>query len=223
MDFPPEKTVAIMFDTEWYVPKDARTLYISSLKANPMNPNNHYLGGVFYRFYPLKDRGQKYETKEIFVNSLSPDEEKSKLKETYDYFTQSWELIRGKSDKDADLITIGIGNSRLDLPSLYAKSMLFEIDNPVMLYEVYLKTKPVDLSDVAIAYIDRNRPRLMYPITANTMASRFGSGSERKESGKSVWDMVESNDFKSIKERVRGEVSSIWNIYNAMLSKIFGK
>ena len=122
MDFFPDKTIVVMFDTEWYVPRDARSLYISSLKSNPMVPNNQFLGGVFYRFYPLKDKGQKFEKKEIFVSSLAPDEEKEKLSETYNYFKQSWDLLRGKMDRDADLITVGIGNSRFDLPSLFGLS-----------------------------------------------------------------------------------------------------
>lgn len=221
MEFSPDKTIVVMFDTEWYVPRDARSIYISSLKANPINPNNQYLGGVFYRFYPLRDRGKRYELREIFVSKLSPDEEKEKLRETYEYFVQSWEFLKGKSDRDADLITIGTGNSRFDLPSLYARSALLGIDRTEMLYEVYLKTKPVDLSDVAIPYIDRNRPKLMYPIPTNTIAARLGLKSERKESGKTVWDMVEANDFQAIKVRVREEGDVIWGIYNRLLSDIF--
>ncbi|MEM0134596.1 MAG: hypothetical protein QXU18_05125 [Thermoplasmatales archaeon] len=221
MDFQPDKTIVVLFDTEWYVPREARSIFISSLKANPLNKGNQYLGGVFYRFHPLKDNGRKYEKTEIFADSLSPDSEKAKLKETYDYFVQSWEQLRGKRDRDADLITIGIGNSRFDLPSLYARSVLLGIDKADMLYEIYLKTKAVDLSDVAIPYIYKNRPRLMYPITANEIASRFGLQSERKASGKTVWDMVEANDFDGIKERVRTEVSDMWKIYDKLLSDIF--
>lgn len=221
MDFFPDKTIVVMFDTEWYVPRDARSLYISSLKSNPMVPNNQFLGGVFYRFYPLKDKGQKFEKKEIFVSSLAPDEEKEKLSETYNYFKQSWDLLRGKMDRDADLITVGIGNSRFDLPSLFARSIFLGVDRPEMLYEVFLKTKPIDLSESTIPYFTWKGKRVLYPIVTNSMIKGFELNSQKKESGKRVWEMVEANDFESIKARVRGEVSDIWEIYNKLMKDIF--
>lgn len=53
------------------------------------------------------------------------------------------------------------------------------------------------------------------------MVKRFNIHSERKESRKNVWDMIDSNDFEGVKIRVRGEVPTVWDIYNAVLFKIF--
>ena len=221
MDFSADKTIIVMFDTEWYVPENTRPLSLSSLKSNPLSPKNQYIGGVFYRFYPVRDNGQKLEKKEIFVNSASPEDENQRLKETCNYFKESWNLLEGKSDLNPDLITIGIGNSRFDLPSLYARSVHLRIEDPKTLFETYLKTKCVDLSDVAIPYVNKNRPKLMYPVSTNTMISRFGLKSEKKESGKAVWEMFEAGDFEGIRTRVRGEVMDIWKIYNKLISNIF--
>lgn len=222
MQFTEDKTIVVMFDTEWYVPRNIRSSSLSTLKSNPLIRENQYLGGVFYRFYPVRDKNLRYEAKEIFVKDFTVEQEKSVLMETYKYFDQSWNLLKGKSEVNPDLITIGIGQSRFDLPSLYARSVLMGIEKPEILFEIYLKTKPVDLSDVVIPYINRNRPRLMYPISTNTMISRFGIGSDRKESGKNVWDLVESRNFEGIKERVRSEVSDMWKIYNKLITDIFG-
>ena len=62
---------------------------------------------------------------------------------------------------------------------------------------------------------------MLYPATTNAIAARFDLDTERKDTGKSVWDMVDANDFIAIRNRVLGETEVLWKIYNAMVGKIF--
>ncbi len=151
----------------------------------------------------------------------SETEEKSVLNNVYSFFRATWELIQGKKHSDPDPITIGTGISRLDIPGLFTRSLVKNIDEPRRLYDTFLKTKIVDLSEVAIPYLNKNRPKMLYPATTNAIAARFDLGTERKDTGKSVWDMVDTNDFIAIRNRVLGETEVLWKIYNAMVGKIF--
>lgn len=220
MNFDEKKTLAVIFDTEWYVPPSDRTDSVASLKVNPARPGHLFIGGVFYSFHPL-NRNEKPEKKEIFVNSLSENEEKGALAEVYAFFNEHWRQLGNKTESAPDLITIGTGISRLDLPGLYARSILLRIDEGPNLYETYLKTKVVDLSEVAIPYFNKNRPRLLYPITTNSIVRRFGIDESLKTTGKGVWEMADENDFEGIKNRVRSEVETLSKIYLRLVKEIF--
>ena len=220
VEFDKDKTVSIIFDTEWYVPPEDRVASVASLKVNPAKHNHTFLGGIFLRFFPLNDNN-KPEKYEFFVNGMTANEEKGVLHEVYSFFLDTWKLIADKKPSDPDLITIGTGISRLDIPGLYARSVVVGLDQPNRLYETFLKTKIVDLSEASIPYFDKNRPRLLYPVATNSIAKRFGLGSERKETGKSVWDMADAEDFDGIRNRVSAEVEVLWKIYGAMVKKIF--
>lgn len=221
MDFDENRTLAVIFDTEWYVPPIDRTRSsIASLKANPAKGEHTFIGGIFSRFFPLKNDSRP-ETKEIFVKDLSQDEELKAMKSVYAFFVDSWNMIAEKRDNVPDLITIGTGISRLDIPGLYVKSSALNIDTDERLYETFLKTKVVDLSDTSIPYLNRNRPRMLYPVTTNSIVRRFGIKTDMKSTGKSVWDLADSNDFLNIRKRVRQEMGSLWLIYKKLVNEIF--
>lgn len=178
------------------------------------------LGGVFVRFYPLNpSRNDKKLT--IFADDLDPHKEKSRLQQVYSFFRESWGLLSYKSQNDPDLITIGTGISRLDLSGLYTRSMINSIDNIPNLYETYMKTKIVDLSEAGIPYMNRNRPRLLYPVSTNSLAARFNLETNRKDTGKTVWEMADAGDFKGIEARTESEVGVLRMLYDAMVNKIF--
>ena len=220
LNFDNEKTLAFILDTEWYVPLADRTTSLSSLKVNPTRPEHRFIGGVFYCFHPL-NKNEKVEKKEIFVNSLNENDEKNALAEVYTFFNEHWEQLAGKRDSVPDLITIGTGISRLDLPGLFARSVLLGIDDVPKLYDTYLKTKVVDLSEVAIPYFNKNRPNLLYPVPTNSIMSMFNIEGDLKTTGKSVWEMVDKNDFDGVKNRVRGEVETLYKIYFRIVKEIF--
>ncbi len=214
MNFDPDKTVMIAFDTEWYANNNNS---ISSLKINPLT--GRFIGGLFVRIFPLNYQLKKYKA-EIFVDNNSEIEEKKALKNVYDFFYNSWNILKGKNNNEPDLITLGIGISRFDIPALFARSWKLNIDNPENLYEMYMKTKVVDLSEVGIPLIKKDN-KILYPVTANDLSSVFDIESKKKKSGINVWKMYESNDFCSIKKRNEDEVCSILKIYNNIINKLY--
>ena len=220
MNFDEEKTLAVILDTEWYVPASDRTASLASLKVNPARRGHSFIGGVFYSFHPL-NRNEEPEKKEIFVNSFNENEEKGALTEVYAFFNERWQKLADKRDSVPDLITIGTGISRLDLPGLYARSIILGIDDGPKLYETYLKTKVVDLSEVAIPYFNKNRPNLLYPVTTNSIVNRFKIEGGLKTTGKGVWEMADENDFEGIRNRVRSEVEALSKIYFRLVKEIF--
>jgi hypothetical protein len=117
-------------------------------------------------------------------------------------------LIEGKSKDNPDLIVMGTGVSRFDIPMLFVKSLLNEIDSPEKLYETFFKTKMVDLGDVGIGLfpLSSNFP-VIYPKTTNAITTRLKIP-VRKTSGKSVWDLYDGGEFDGIKERTLEEVKT---------------
>ena len=78
LNYNKDKTVPIIFDTEWYVPAEDRGPSLTSLKINPAKQSHGYLGGIFTRFYPLRD-DVKPHTQEIGTEGLNDSREKSAL------------------------------------------------------------------------------------------------------------------------------------------------
>ena len=222
MEFDTNKTISIIFDTEWYVPLTDRSTSssFSSLKVNPAKPDHKYLGGVFYRFFPLNKKGNT-QREQFWVNDLSKDEEKRVLSDSYSFFKKTWQMIEGKNSNVPDLVTLGTGITRLDLPGLYTKCQYYAIDSKDILYETLMKTRAVDLSDVAIPFFNRGRPEMLYPITTNSIVGRLKVNAERKNTGKSVWEMVDTGDIDAVKRRTSEEVDTLIKIYDSMVKHIF--
>ena len=217
VDFGPRFTEVVYFDIECYVPPAGREQSKSSLIFNPAASGHFVLGGVFCRAFPLQNKIEQ--AKQIWNWKI--EEEKATLQQIYDYFTESWSLIRGKTTNHPDLILVGTGISRLDVPTLYVRSVLHRIDSDAALYETYFKTKIVDLGDVGIPLF-QNRPGIypIYPKTTNALISRLNIKTH-KTSGKSVWDLYEAREFDAIKNRTAGEVADVMEIASKIASRDF--
>ncbi|MGD0450929.1 MAG: hypothetical protein ABSA79_07765 [Candidatus Bathyarchaeia archaeon] len=215
VNFDPRFTEVIYFDIECYVPPNERQQSRSSMKFNPCKKRDFVLGGVFSREFPLQNKLEP--PKEIW--KWKPEEERTTLLEIYDFFKASWKLIEQKTDQNPDLILIGTGISRHDIPTLYMRSLMHNIDTQEALYETYFKTKVVDLGDVGILLF-RNDPRIypMYPKTTNALMGRLGLG--QKESGKGVWELYDAGQFDAIRERTMSEVEIAVKITSNLISKI---
>lgn len=125
----------------------------------------------------------------------------------YDYFRESWKLIEGKSPDNPDLIVTGTGISRFDIPMLFVKSIIYNIDSHENLFDAYFKTKIVDLGDVGIPLFTKNPWPVLYPKPANALAARLGIN-VHKTSGKGVWDMYDAGDYEGIKQRTLEELKT---------------
>ena len=216
VDFDPRFTEVIFLDIECYVPPEARKQSKGSMIYNPARTDHFVLGGVFRRVFPLQNRiEQPWQ-----VWNWEREAEKTTLQKIYDYFNESWRLIEGRTFNNPDLILVGTGISRLDIPALYVRSALHHIDCEEALYETYFKTKIVDLGDVGIPLFKNNMAIYpLYPKTTNALISRLKIQS-RKTSGKSVWELYETQQFEAIKERTASEVEDAFEIASDIVSRI---
>jgi hypothetical protein len=227
VDFDPRFTEVVYLDIECYVPPDSRQQSKSSMIYNPARPDHFILGGVFRRAFPLQDNRLE---PPWHVWNWAKEDEKTTLQQIYDYVRESWRMIEGKTANHPDLMLVGTGISRHDVPSLYVRSAFHHIDTETALYEAYFKTKIVDLCDAGIPlFTDRqwSKPRIypLYPKPSNALAARLGTRSRdihgRKMSGKSVWELYESGQFDGIKERTASEVEDAIEMASKICSGIF--
>jgi hypothetical protein len=218
IDFNPQFTEIVFFDLECYVPPEDRTKHSkSSLIYNAAKPNHFILGGVFRRMFPI--RGELELAWQVW--NFERQGEKETLLQIYEYFNKSWKMIDERSRKDhPDLILAGTGISRLDIPALFVRSTLHQIDSEDKLYETYFKAKVVDLGDVGIPLFKKN-PRIypLYPKTTNDLIEELQIKSQ-KISGKRVWDLCDLKDFEAIKARTALEVDDAIEIANKIISRI---
>ncbi len=218
VEFAPQFTEVVFFDIECYVPPEARTLGKRSMKYNPAADDHFVLGGVFQRMFPLLNKIEP----RWQVWNWDIQQEKDTLLQIYDYVTKSWDLLDGKTDRNPDLILVGTGISRHDVPTLYIRSVKHNIDSAPAVFDAYFKTKMIDLTNVGIPLF-RHDPKIypIYPKQTNALMSRFGLGF--KESGKTVWELYDSGEFEAIKQRTNTEVEDIQKITRAIISLISGK
>ncbi len=210
--FDPEFTEVIYLDTECYVPIEDRGRSSGSLVVNPWKSRHSLLGGVFVRAFPLK--GSAIEMEPIWSWKLGS--EKDAIKRIHDFFRASWKMIEHRTPDHPDLILVGTGISRFDIPMLFAKSSMNGIDSNEALYDMYFKTKMVDLDIAGIPLFDRTPAPVLYPKKVTQLMSRFGIAAS-KVSGKSVWELYDNQAFEDIEKRTAGEVEAIMKIASKIL------
>ncbi len=211
----------IFFDLEFYVPLNERNNPDSkgSLVFNPTNPTHFLLGGYFTTtsFKDLNIRNEK----SLWIWNYN--DEKALLKAIYDLFIEEYFFekaeknnISGKRIKD--LITCGFAIGRVDLVALFIRSQMQQIDLDSNLFNVYLKTKLIDLSNIATFIFPEERT--FYPKTANEVNKKLFPKSKWKESGKSVWKYYDQGEYDQIEQRCQTEVEDIINIYKKLQQKL---
>jgi hypothetical protein len=215
IDFDPKFTEVVFFDLECYVPPEDRQKQCkSSLVFNAAKPDHFILGGVFRRMFPI--RGVLEPAWQVW--NFDKRDEKATLTKIYEYFNTSWKTIDERNRKNhPDLILMGTGISRLDIPALYVRSKLHNVDSDENLYETYFKAKVVDLGDVGIPLFKKN-PKVypLYPRTTRDLIQELLVQSS-KTSGKRVWDMYDAGDFEGIKARTSSEVDDAIEIANKII------
>ena len=86
------------------------------------------------------------------------------------------------------------------------------------LFELFLKTKTIDLSDVS-AFLFPDDP-ILYPKTADEVAQRLKLAEEEKKNGKIVWDWFEAKAYQKIENRCKKEVEQTVSIYHQLINTI---
>lgn len=187
----------------------------ASLLLNPFRKGHLLLGGVFSRVFPLREKlsvGSQTPLSEFWIWQVGS--ESDLLKAIYAYFQESWKPLQNKAPEQADLIAIGIGISRLDLPGLFSRSLRHHIARRSELFSCYFNLKTIDLSDVGVLLPPR--PPVLYPRTANELAREFNLP-EDKKSGKRVWDLYDTGDYASIEARTKEEVLNVIRLYTSLI------
>ena len=213
VNFDPDITEIIFLDLEWYVPQEQRESKGASMLANPNINGQMLLGGVFSKFHPLKERTQ--DTKYDHFWLWKEKDEKALVNKMYKYIKDEWKNFEGTDWRQADLILCGQGTSRFDIPVLYIRSVDYNVDSKDEIFNTLFKTKQVDLSNVAIPLIWAD---LMYPSNWNLICKRFGFN-RLKESGTSVWDMYDAQQYSQIEKRTEQEVKDCVNLYDFIMKR----
>jgi hypothetical protein len=212
----------LFFDLEFYVPPSERNNTFGSLVFNPANPSHQILGGYFIG-KDLDSPNLRRQTALWRWNFHNNEE--ALLSAIYDLFIEEWDTVKSKRPKTVhhkvvDLITCGFAISRMDLPALFIRSQRYHLKADARLVEVFLKTKSIDLSDVASFLFPEDVH--LYPKTANEVGTRLQIGSEGKTGGKAVWDWYDQGKFNKIEQRCKEEVHESVRIYQQLQNRIHG-
>ncbi|MHA1168705.1 MAG: hypothetical protein ACTSRU_12835 [Candidatus Hodarchaeales archaeon] len=113
----------LFFDLEHYVPEEQRQSKTTTLRANPDRKGQFLLGGVVTNLQYDDGLGRS-NTGEYWIwkeTSLENDEEIQKaeekvLEKIYHHFKRSWEIVTQNFSRRRDLIVVGTGIARFDLP-----------------------------------------------------------------------------------------------------------
>jgi hypothetical protein len=215
VNFDPDLTEVIFFDLEFYVPPRDRHHNGASLMANPFRKGHFLLGGVFHRAFPLLAGGMDEPYDHLWIWQLGNEEDL--LHAIFRYFQDAWALLEGKDPRQPDLMAVGIGISRFDLPVLFSRCLELGIAPRDALFSCFFKIKTVDLSEVGIPLCPLDR--VPYPKSANQLGEALGL-SKTKQSGRRVWDLYDASDIAAIETRTESEVRDVVQLYGTLRDRL---
>ncbi|WP_375769515.1 hypothetical protein NR798_01125 [Archangium gephyra] len=210
----------LFFDLEAYAPPDDRNASLSSLTVNPARPGHVLLGGCFFskRFEdPIPDAPEvqglwlwNFESEAALLRAI-------KARFELEWQRQREEKVRVLGKPAMDLVVCGAGITKFDLPALYCRSLFNGLASPAELFEVFFKSRPIELANEA-SFLFPEEP-ILYPKTTREMAGRLGLH-ERKGSSKSVWESYERRDYAAIEQRTADELRLVLDLYQRLQAKI---
>lgn len=203
----------LFFDLEFYVPPIDRNNEEYIFKFNPCKKEHFIIGGTFTRYNPQKDRISDLQYENLWIWKF--DNEKELLMAIYEYFKESWVNQQNKNRLELDVC--GIGISKVDLPVLYIRCEMNNIDEPTNLFNIFFKSQHIELNNMAIPFFDEVEQ--FHPISINRIYRRFGIHKE-KETGMTVWDMYDLRKFGEIKNRTNNEVKDCIIVFKLLTKEI---
>jgi hypothetical protein len=210
----------LFFDLEAYAPPSERATSLSSLVVNPARPGHLLLGGCFFSKRFEEPIPAEPELQGLWLWDF--ESEAALLRAIKARFEQEWQRQRdegvrvlGKPAKD--LVVCGAGITKFDLPALYCRCLFNEIADPAELFEVFFKSRPIELANEA-SFLFPEEP-ILYPKTTREMAGRLGLR-EQKGSSKGVWELYESRDFATIERRTADELLLVLELYKRLQGRI---
>ena len=207
----------VFFDLEFYVPESSRTEH--GFCYNPWNKSCKFLGGSFLVTNPTKDFGVSKSKIERKIQSLwlwDRNSERELLENIYELLKTPQETVFNAHNGMVSPILCGIGISSSDLPILFSLFERFKILTNSESFSFQNKFRVIDLSQLTIGTFNTSN-NFLYPKTKNHILNKYLKG-KAFESGKSVWQLYESGDYKGISERVIDEVSSTHTCYELIMN-----
>jgi len=211
-----QKGPILFFDLEYYVPEKDRKKQGYTLRYNPTLKDHFIIGGVFALYDPLEQDIDDVELTQYWIWDF--DDEKQLLEAIYKYFKKAWDNQK-KQRQELDLC--GIGISKSDVPALYIRSALNQVNFPMNLYNIYFKTQHIELNSVAIPFY--NGQKRMHPVCTNDICDFLKIKSDKIPS-KEVWKKIDDNNDegrKAIMERTKAEVEDCLKIFDEFSNKIY--
>jgi hypothetical protein len=210
----------LFFDLEFYVPVADRKTHRGSLIFNPTLASHKILGGYFQSIDEIT--GEILDVKSIWLWNFQQNEAKM-LAKIVSLFEEQWarsEQLNLKTcgHRVTDLLVAGFAIARADLPALFQKANQFKIAPTPELYDIFMKTKTIDLANIT-TFLFPEDP-LLYPKSAKLVVERLDLPIEEKESGKKVWELYEQEKYAQIEKRCEKEVKEMINIYQEIKHRI---
>lgn len=209
--FFPKRTKVIFFDLEYYVPREDRERPApSGMRFSPHIKGHKVLGGNFLTYFPMEDRiGTR---RNLWEWGLG--DERGVLDAIYKHLEEEWKTFLHR-EQAGSLMLSGIGISHSDIPCLMARMAAHDIAEKERLYDVIYGCRQIDLSLATFCQFSFNRNYFSYPKTKLQLYQKYING-KRMESGRTVWNAYEEQDFSTIEQRCTEEVDDCLAIYKAM-------
>lgn len=209
--FYPDKTKVIFFDLEYYVPAQDRSRSTpGGLAFSPVLSGHKILGGTFQTYFPMNDRmGKRIDLWEWRLGS-----EENVLKGIYELFQREWKSLETK-DQTGSLMLSGIGISHSDIPALLGRLTASPCLEKARVYDLLCGCRQIDLSTATYCQFAFNTGYFAYPKKKSELYQKYLNG-KKLESGKSVWDLYDGNDYHAIESRCNAEIDDAIAIYKSM-------
>lgn len=212
----------LFLDLEAYVPVADRRATLSSLIVNPANPSHIILGGCFFSKKLLAQVPENLDIEHLWLWNF-PSEcalisaIKAKFEAEWRNERRENENIKILGKPVTDLVVCGAGIAKFDLSALFCRGQVHQLAPSSELYEVFLKPRPIDLANEASFLFPEEGT--LYPKTTKEIGGRL-KVPERKGSSKSVWDLYEAKDYRSIEERTEAELRTVVELYRRLQRQV---
>lgn len=209
----------IFFDLEFYVPESSRT--DNGFCYNPWDENCKLIGGSFLLANPAKDFGISEHDIQSKTQShwlWQHGTEEQLLQAIYDTLKIAYDVVRKAHKGTVSPILCGIGITSSDIPILFELFKRFNILSNREAFQFQNGFRAIDLSQISVATFN-NQSNFLYPKSKSHILNKY-LPSTRFESGKSVWELYESGNYKDIQARVMAEVLSTHRCYELINSDI---
>lgn len=209
----------IFFDLEFYVPENSRSKI--DFCYNPWDKGSKLLGGSFLIANPQKDFGiTEYDvrkrTKSFWI--WNHESEKDLLLQIYNTLKNTYDMVRNAHDGAVSPILCGIGITSSDIPILFELFKRFKILTNSEAFSFQNGFRVIDLSQLSVATFN-NSNNFLYPKTKSHILNKYLPDT-KFETGKSVWQLYESEDYEGIQSRVLSEVASTHRCYELIKSDL---